>query len=75
MKEQNEPCATNNTKFSKSSTKGKYIGMDFNSLDDKFESVMEDKKDENHDHIDVRVSNGPGRPGGVRPMAQPEAGH
>ena len=56
MKEQNEPCATNNTKFSKSSTKGKYIGMDFNSLDDKFKSMMEDKNDENHDPIDVKTN-------------------
>ena len=55
MKWQNESCATNNTKFSKSGTKRKDIGMDFNSLDDKFETVMEDKEDENHDHIDVKT--------------------
>ena len=30
--------------------------MDFNSLDDKFESVMEDKEDENHGHIDVKIN-------------------
>ena len=56
MKGQNETCAINNTKFSKSGTKGKDIGLDFNSLDDKFEIVMEDKKDENHDHIDVKTN-------------------
>ena len=56
MKWQNESCATDNTKFSKSGTKGKDIGMDFNSLDDKFEIVMEDKEDENHDHIDVKTN-------------------
>ena len=56
VKGQNETCAINNTKFSKSGTKGKDIGLDFNSLDDKFEIVMEDKKDENHDHIDVKTN-------------------
>ena len=56
MKGQNESCAIDNTKFSKSSTKGKNIGMDFNSLDDKFETMMEDKEDENHDHIDVKTN-------------------
>ena len=30
--------------------------MDFNSLDDKFETPMEDKEDENHDHIDVNTN-------------------
>ncbi|KAL6326482.1 hypothetical protein AAG906_008344 [Vitis piasezkii] len=33
----------------------KNIGMDFNSLDDKFETLMEDKEDENHGHIDVDI--------------------
>ena len=56
MKGQNESCAIDNTKFSKSGTKGKYIGMDFNSMDDKFEIMMEDKEDENHDHIDVKTN-------------------
>ena len=56
MKGQNESCAIDNTKFSKSGTKGKDIGMDFNSLDDKFETVMEDEEDENHDHIDVKTN-------------------
>ena len=56
MKWQNESFATDNTKFSKSGTKGKDIGMDFNSLDDKFETVMEDEEDENHDHIDVKTN-------------------
>ena len=56
MKGQNESCAIDNTKFSKSSTKGKNIGMDFNSLDDKFETMMEDKEDENHGHIDVKIN-------------------
>ena len=56
MKEQNESCAIDNTKFSKSGPKGKDIGMDFNSWDDKFESVIEDKEDENHDHIDVKTN-------------------
>ncbi|KAL6345724.1 hypothetical protein AAG906_017466 [Vitis piasezkii] len=51
-----ESCATDNTKFSKFGTKGKDIGMDFNSWDDKFESVIEDKEDENHDHIDVKAN-------------------
>ena len=36
--------------------KEKNIGIDFNSLDNKFESVMEDKEDENHDHIDVKTN-------------------
>ena len=36
--------------------KDKNIGIDFNSLDNKFESVMEDKEDENHDHIDVKTN-------------------
>ena len=56
MKRQNESCATDNTKFSKSDTKGKDIGMDFNSLNDKFETMMEDKEDENHGHIDVKIN-------------------
>ncbi|RVW86036.1 hypothetical protein CK203_041447 [Vitis vinifera] len=56
VKGQNESCAIDNTKFSKSGTKGKDIGMDFNSLDDKFETVMEDEEDENHDHIDVKTN-------------------
>ena len=56
MKWQNESFATDNTKFSKFGTKGKDIGMDFNSWDDKFESVIEDKEDENHDHIDVKTN-------------------
>ena len=56
MKRENESCATDNTKFSKFGTKGKDIGMDFNSWDDKFESVIEDKEDENHDHIDVKTN-------------------
>ncbi|KAL6340040.1 hypothetical protein AAG906_038875 [Vitis piasezkii] len=56
VKGQNESCAIDNTKFSKSGTKGKDIGTDFNSLDDKFESVMEDKEDENHGHIDVKIN-------------------
>ena len=30
--------------------------MDFNSLDDKVESVMEGKKDENHGHIDMKTN-------------------
>ena len=30
--------------------------MDFNSLDDKFESVMEDNEDKNHGHIDVKTN-------------------
>ncbi|RVW33023.1 hypothetical protein CK203_101244 [Vitis vinifera] len=55
VKGQNESCAIDNTKFSKSGTKGKDIGMDFNSLDDKFDIVMEDEEDENHDHIDVDI--------------------
>ena len=56
MKWQNESCATNNTNFSNSGTKRKDTGMDFNSLDDKFETPMEDKEDENHDHIDVNTN-------------------
>ena len=56
MKGQNESCATDNTKFSKFGTKGKDIGMDFNSWDDKFESVMQDKEYENHGHIDVKTN-------------------
>ena len=56
MKRQNESCATDNTKFSKSDTKGKDIGMDFNSLNDKFETMMEDKEDENHGHINVKIN-------------------
>ena len=36
--------------------KEKNIGIDFNSLDNKFESVMEDKEDENHDHIYVKTN-------------------
>nr|CAN83433.1 hypothetical protein VITISV_010135 [Vitis vinifera] len=56
VKGQNESCAIDNTKFSKSGPKGKDIGMDFNSLDDKFETMMEDKEDENHDHIDVKTN-------------------
>ena len=55
MKWQNESCATNNTNFSNSGTKRKDTGMDFNSLDDKFETVME-YEDENHDHIDVKTN-------------------
>ena len=30
--------------------------MNFNSLNDKFETVMEDKEDENHGHIDVKTN-------------------
>ena len=30
--------------------------MDFNSLDDKFKSVMEDNEDKNHGHIDVKTN-------------------
>ena len=56
VKGQNESCVKDNTKFSKYGTKGKNIGMEFNSLDDKFESVMEDKEDENHGHIDVKTN-------------------
>ena len=56
MKGENESCATDNTKFSKSGTNGKDIGMDFNSLDENFETVMEDKEDENHGHIDVKTN-------------------
>ena len=56
MKRQNESCATDNTKFSKFGTKGKDIGMDFNSLNDKFETMMEDKEDENHGHINVKIN-------------------
>ena len=29
--------------------------MDFDSLYDKFESVMKDKEDKNHGHIDVKT--------------------
>ena len=56
MKGQNESCVKDNTKFSKYGTKGKNIGMDFNSLDDKFETMMEDKDDENQGHIDVKTN-------------------
>ena len=49
---QNEPSSTNNKRFSKE----KNIGMDYNSLYDKFESVIEDKEDENHGHMRVKTN-------------------